>query len=85
MGPGRFELPTSPLSGARSNQLSYEPIVEAGKYTFSEVKSESLLVSTLCFFGIFGGTIQDEITLKTLGENGARIKPILYIEEEVGV
>ena len=25
VGPGRFELPTSPLSGARSNQLSYEP------------------------------------------------------------
>ena len=25
MGPGRLELPTSPLSGARSNQLSYEP------------------------------------------------------------
>jgi hypothetical protein len=26
MGPGRFELPTSRLSGVRSNQLSYEPI-----------------------------------------------------------
>ena len=25
VGPGRFELPTSPLSGARSDQLSYEP------------------------------------------------------------
>ena len=25
MGPGRLELPTSPLSGARSSQLSYEP------------------------------------------------------------
>jgi hypothetical protein len=25
MGPGRFELPTSRLSGVRSNQLSYEP------------------------------------------------------------
>ena len=25
MGPGRFELPTSSLSGTRSNQLSYEP------------------------------------------------------------
>jgi hypothetical protein len=25
VGPGRFELPTSPLSGARSNLLSYEP------------------------------------------------------------
>ena len=26
VGPGRFELPTSRLSGVRSNQLSYEPI-----------------------------------------------------------
>ena len=25
MGPGRFERPTSPLSGVRSNQLSYGP------------------------------------------------------------
>ena len=27
MGLGRFELPTSPLSGVRSNQLSYRPIL----------------------------------------------------------
>ena len=27
MGLGRFELPTSPLSGVRSNQLSYRPKV----------------------------------------------------------
>lgn len=26
MGSGRIELPTSRLSGARSNHLSYEPI-----------------------------------------------------------
>jgi hypothetical protein len=25
VGPARFELATSPLSGVRSNQLSYEP------------------------------------------------------------
>jgi hypothetical protein len=28
MGPGRFELPTSRLSGVRSNQLSYEPVIK---------------------------------------------------------
>ena len=28
VGPGRFELPTSRLSSARSNQLSYEPVPE---------------------------------------------------------
>ena len=27
VGLGRFELPTSPLSGVRSNQLSYRPNV----------------------------------------------------------
>ena len=27
MGPGRFELPTSPLSAVRSDQLSYEPFI----------------------------------------------------------
>ena len=33
VGPGRFELPTSPLSGVRSNQLSYgpEPYVRSEK------------------------------------------------------
>ena len=28
VGLGRFELPTSPLSGVRSNQLSYRPAVQ---------------------------------------------------------
>ena len=27
VGLGRFELPTSPLSGVRSNQLSYSPTI----------------------------------------------------------
>ncbi len=30
MGLGRVELPTSPLSGVRSNQLSYRPVLETG-------------------------------------------------------
>ena len=29
VGLGRLELPTSPLSGVRSNQLSYKPIYES--------------------------------------------------------
>ena len=29
MGLGRFELPTSPLSGVRSSQLSYRPALDA--------------------------------------------------------
>jgi hypothetical protein len=31
VGPGRFELPTSRLSSARSNQLSYEPVPEGAR------------------------------------------------------
>ena len=33
VGLGRFELPTSPLSGVRSNQLSYRPklVIQAHK------------------------------------------------------
>ena len=30
VGPGRLELPTSRLSGVRSNQLSYEPMQDTG-------------------------------------------------------
>ena len=30
VGLGRFELPTSPLSGVRSNQLSYRPVLTVG-------------------------------------------------------
>ena len=29
VGLGRLELPTSPLSGVRSNQLSYKPMLQA--------------------------------------------------------
>ena len=33
MGLGRFELPTSPLSGVRSNQLSYRPFETNSGYS----------------------------------------------------
>ena len=42
MGLGRFELPTSPLSGVRSNQLSYRPaglLPQNKGYKFSPVAS----------------------------------------------
>ena len=32
VGLGRFELPTSRLSGVRSNQLSYRPFVKQSNY-----------------------------------------------------
>ena len=34
VGLGRFELPTSPLSGVRSNQLSYRPLLRVGPNRF---------------------------------------------------
>ncbi|CAD5379149.1 hypothetical protein OF001_U430004 [Pseudomonas sp. OF001] len=45
VGLGRFELPTSPLSGVRSNQLSYRPnrlsrvnqAIRVGAYEEAEV------------------------------------------------
>jgi hypothetical protein len=40
MGPGRFELPTSRLSGVRSHQLSYEPDY------ISRVRLETVVVQT---------------------------------------
>ena len=35
MGLGRLELPTSPLSGARSSHLSYRPILHRGIQLFA--------------------------------------------------
>ena len=46
VGLGRFELPTSPLSGVRSNQLSYRPVLAgnpAGKCPAALKKPHSLL------------------------------------------
>ena len=36
VGLGRFELPTSPLSGVRSNQLSYRPVLAGSPAGFSD-------------------------------------------------
>ena len=50
VGLGRFELPTSPLSGVRSNQLSYRPAKYARKRArdtvASTVSNEDKCVST---------------------------------------
>ena len=36
VGLGRLELPTSPLSGVRSNQLSYRPKVKSQAFELSK-------------------------------------------------
>ena len=41
VGLGRFELPTSPLSGVRSNQLSYRPIDWSAPKTHRQAKGQS--------------------------------------------
>ena len=45
VGPGGFEPPTSPLSGARSSQLSYEPSVYA-EFRMRSAESASACVET---------------------------------------
>ncbi len=51
VGLGRFELPTSPLSGVRSNQLSYRPgktlLPKLKRSCCSVTKPESLAASSL--------------------------------------
>ena len=37
VGLGRFELPTSPLSGVRSNQLSYRPVLAGSPARFEQM------------------------------------------------
>ena len=44
VGLGRFELPTSPLSGVRSNQLSYRP--EVAKRAVGALESSNLCGSS---------------------------------------
>ena len=50
VGLGRFELPTSPLSGVRSNQLSYRPVhLSYAKLSVSDTRdSGPLAVFGLC-------------------------------------
>ncbi len=45
VGPGRFELPTSRLSGVRSNQLSYGPSNEAGSRGVKAPSTAAVFVS----------------------------------------
>jgi hypothetical protein len=45
VGPGRFELPTSRLSSARSNQLSYEPMRRGGVADRSRDRASRILQS----------------------------------------
>ena len=45
VGLGRFELPTSPLSGVRSNQLSYRPMFLTKLLTEHEVADLTLLLT----------------------------------------
>ena len=45
VGLGRLELPTSPLSGVRSNQLSYKPISSIHLKNVVELSRIELLTS----------------------------------------
>jgi hypothetical protein len=43
VGPGRLELPTSRLSGVRSNHLSYGPQTESGLIFWDRVSRRCLI------------------------------------------
>ena len=45
VGLGRLELPTSPLSGVRSNQLSYKPVLAAAFCPMSRLAFLTLSVT----------------------------------------
>ena len=47
MGPGRVELPTLPLSGARSSQLSYGPSRFSGGLRLSGLSGDDALTASL--------------------------------------
>ena len=49
VGRGRFELPTSPLSGVRSNQRSYRPISETGRSEKTKINENSFDLKALAF------------------------------------
>ena len=55
VGLGRFELPTSRLSGVRSNQLSYRPLSALLRRVFSRKKEPHFLIKCGSVF-VDGGT-----------------------------
>jgi hypothetical protein len=57
VGLGRLELPTSPLSGVRSNHLSYRPIDEtggAGRDRTGDLLNANQALSQLSYSPLFG-------------------------------
>ena len=48
------EPPTSRLSGARSNRLSYEPIIESGNHLFSQAVSHQVSSADYVLTFVFG-------------------------------
>jgi hypothetical protein len=69
VGLGRFELPTSPLSGVRSNQLSYRPIHRRRPATNSA--AFRIWLGHLTLNLTFGGTAW------AFGFGSARASPVL--------
>ena len=54
MGSSGLEPPTSRLSGARSNRLSYEPIIESGNHLFSQAVSHQVSSADYVLTFVFG-------------------------------
>jgi hypothetical protein len=78
VGLGRFELPTSPLSGVRSNQLSYRPaglLPQNKGYKFSPVASV-WFCSTLPAIELTKNKICNLSKLDRRKANGSNRKPL---------
>ena len=66
VGLGRLELPTSPLSGVRSNQLSYRPIfyIRPGLVDlFTAISDQAMRVSAYVVEVSFKEVIQPQVPL----------------------
>ncbi len=64
MGLGRVELPTSPLSGVRSNQLSYRPVLEAGgagRDRTGDLLNANQALSQLSYSPVIEEVIEEEV------------------------
>src|SRR5215470_2704181 len=63
VGLGRLELPTSRLSSARSNQLSYKPLTREGEQTTEDGRKRSILCRL--FSALRLGLVREEREMKT--------------------
>jgi hypothetical protein len=68
VGLGRVELPTSPLSGARSSQLSYRPFLNTGRRPAFKRRLKFLFRSSNCQRASPKGPVSQDRTVVRAGD-----------------